>query len=200
MAVAPYTPEYAAGGYGDPHEEAGSILDALGRGRNNLTGKTASTLAEQNFNSAEAQKNRDWETYMSNTAYQRQVADMKAAGINPAMAQLQGGASTPSSAPAHSSSSASAPSLGFFHGLSMIAAAAIGKGIQAKAVSAAMAAKTGHDVVKNVDKVIDSAKAANSAKSVKPQLLSQREADKNWAEFEKWMDEAEKTGPTWYKI
>lgn len=167
MSVAPYTPEYAAGGYGDPHEEAGSFLDALGRGRNNLTGKTASTLAEQNFNSAEAEKNRQWEAYMSNTAYQRQVADMKEAGINPAMAQLQGGASTPSSAPAHSSSSASVPSGGLMHGLAMIAAAAIGKGIQAKAISAAMAAKNGHDVVKNVDKVIDSAKAANSASSVK---------------------------------
>lgn len=51
------------------------------------------------FNAQEAQKSRDWQEYMSNTAHQREVADLLKAGLNPVLS-ANGGASSGSGASA----------------------------------------------------------------------------------------------------
>lgn len=48
---------------------------------------------QADFNSLEAQKNRDWQKEMASTSYQRAVADMQAAGLNPILATGGVGAS-----------------------------------------------------------------------------------------------------------
>lgn len=61
------------------------------------------------FNSSEAAKNRDWQEMMSNTAHQREIRDLQAAGLNPVLSASGGnGAAVTSGATASGVTSAGA--------------------------------------------------------------------------------------------
>lgn len=51
---------------------------------------TQQSAKAMRFNALEAQKNRDWQMMMSNTAHQREVKDLMAAGLNPVLSAMNG--------------------------------------------------------------------------------------------------------------
>lgn len=62
------------------------------------------------FNATEAEKERDWSMAMSNSSHQREVNDLKRAGLNPVLS-ANGGASAYSASSASASADNSAPAL-----------------------------------------------------------------------------------------
>lgn len=79
---------------------AGLAAGGLGYMGAQATNASNQKIAEANnaFSASQAANQMDYQTYMSNTSYQRAVKDLDLAGLNPMLAYMNGGASTPSGA------------------------------------------------------------------------------------------------------
>ena len=118
---------------------SGNLSAGRQQNKNNLFNQIEAATARQ-FNAEEAQKNRDWQERMSNTAYQRKMADLKAAGLNPILAAGGQPASTPSGGAATGSGAGSAGNVkGFFASflgsMARVATSAVQVGLNAAALA-----------------------------------------------------------------
>lgn len=87
---------------------AGGMISSAGQASQNNASQNFAlqNMRENNaFSADQARRQMEFQERMSNTSYQRAMADMKAAGLNPILAYQQGGAGTPQGA----SGSASQP-------------------------------------------------------------------------------------------
>lgn len=122
------------------------------------------------FNASQAQLQRDYEERMSNTAVQRRMKDLEAAGINPILAATDGAQVPQGSAARSAAASYNGGNVGAFKGLelrdkSQTRADLLGEIANTATVANSASARLGDkESIKNRDKLIESI-ADNSMRS-----------------------------------
>lgn len=133
----------------------GNIGEFIGVNNNFSTAGKERVAAERAmaFTAAENQKARDYNTTMSNTAHQREISDLKAAGLNPVLSVSHQGASTPASPSGQGvkANQGVSNSTGFAKGLSQVVmtaaklALSVAGGPLGKVAAGAMTAASSND-------------------------------------------------------
>lgn len=149
---------------------AGTIAGAVGT----YIDSEGKQRSAEEFSTDSASANRAFQERMSNTAYQRGVEDMRAAGINPMLAFSQGGASTPSGAVAQYPGNVAAQSQQAFASLSSAGAA-----VQQSETAAAVGGATIHKIKQEVANL---SAAEEQVKAVTQNLLQEYQnlVKQNW--------------------
>lgn len=97
MAIDPFFGAIGAGLLQGGGSLLGGMMGASGQEATNAKAMAFARDQQEDaqaFNSGEARANRDWQQWMSDTAHQREVNDLRAAGLNPILAARLGGASS----------------------------------------------------------------------------------------------------------